>query len=68
MDYNLLVDSTILVGEIMLKNGAETYIVEETMDKLLKTTNMKHIEAVVMTTSITVTLSDPELKHITSIF
>lgn len=67
MDYNLLVDSTILVGEIMLKNGAETYIVEETMDKLLKTTNMKHIEAVVMTTSITVTLSDPELKHITAV-
>ncbi len=67
MDYNLLVDTTILVGEIMLKNGAETYIVEQTMDKLLKTTNMKHIETVVMTTSIVVTLSDPKIEHITAV-
>lgn len=67
MDYNLLVDTAILVGEIMLKNGAETYIVEKTMDKLLKTTNMKHIETVVMTTSIIVTLSDPSIEHITAV-
>ena len=67
MDYHLLVDTAILVGEIMLKNGAETYIVEQTMDKLLKTTNMKHIETVVMTTSIIVTLSDPKIEHITAV-
>lgn len=66
-DYHLLVDTAILVGEIMLKNGAETYIVEQTMDKLLRTTKMKHIEAVVMTTSIIVTLSDPSLEHITAV-
>lgn len=67
MDYHLLVDTAILVGEIMLKNGAETYIVEQTMDKLLKTTHMKHIETVVMTTCIVVTLSDPKIEHITAV-
>lgn len=66
-DYSLLVDTAILLGEIMLKNGAETNRVEEAMDKLLRTTKMKHIEAVVMTTSIVVTLSDPSLKHITAV-
>lgn len=66
-DYSLLVDTAILLGEIMLKNGAETNRVEEAMDKLLRTTKMKHIEAVVMTTSIVVTLSDPSIKHITAV-
>ena len=66
-DYNLLVDTAILLGEIMLKNGAETNRVEKNMDKLLRTTNMKHIEAVVMTTSIIVTLSDPSIEHITAV-
>ena len=66
-DYSLLVDTAILLGEIMLKNGAETNRVEDAMHKLLKTTKMKHIEAVVMTTSIIVTLSDPSLEHITAV-
>ena len=66
-DYNLLVDTAILLGEIMLKNGAETNRVEDVMHKLLRTTKMKHIEAVVMTTSIVVTLSDPSIKHITAV-
>lgn len=66
-DYNLLVDTAILLGEIMLKNGAETKRVEDVMDKLLRTTRMKHIEAVVMTTSIIVTLSDPSIEHITAV-
>lgn len=66
-DYNLLVDTAILLGEIMLKNGAETNRVEDAIDKLLRTTHMKHVEAVVMTTSIIVTLSDPSIEHITAV-
>lgn len=66
-NYNLLVDTAILLGEIMLKNGAETNRVEQAMHKLLKTTKMKHIETVVMTTSIIVTLSDPSIEHITAV-
>ena len=65
IDYALLVDTAVLAGEIMLKNGAETNIVEETIEKILKTQNMKHIEAVVMTTSIVATMSDPEITPIT---
>ena len=35
-DYSLLVDTAILLGEIMLKNGAETNRVEDAIDKLLR--------------------------------
>ena len=65
-DYNLLVDVAILLGEIMLKNGAETKKVEDVMYKLLNTTKMKHVEVVALTTSIIVTLSDPSIEHITA--
>lgn len=65
-DYNLLVDTAILLGEIMLKNGAETKRVEDAMYKLLNTTKMKHVEVVALTTSIVVTLSDPSIDHITA--
>ena len=65
-NYSLLVDTAILLGEIMLKNGAETNRVEDAVHKLLKTTNMKHVEVVVMITSIVVTLSDPSMEHITA--
>ena len=65
IDYALLVDTAVLAGEIMLKNGAETNMVEETIERILKTQNMKHIEAVVMTTSIVATMSDPEIAPIT---
>ena len=37
MDSRLLIDSAVLAGEIMLRNGAETYLVEETINKILKT-------------------------------
>lgn len=65
IDYALLVDTAVLAGEIMLKNGAETNIVEEIIEKILKTNKMKHIEAVVMTTSIIATMSDTEITPIT---
>lgn len=65
LDYTLLVDAAVLAGEIMLRNGAETSIVEETIEKILKTENMKHIEAVAMTTSIVATMSDPKITPIT---
>lgn len=65
IDYALLVDTAVLAGEIMLKNGAETNIVEEIIERILKTNKMKHIEAVVMTTSIIATMSDTEITPIT---
>ena len=43
-DYKLLVDTTILLGEIMLKNGAETNRVEDAMHKLLRTTKKINVK------------------------
>ncbi len=65
VDYRLLMDTAVLAGEIMLRNGAETNLVEETIEKILKTQKMKHIEAVVMTTNITATMSDADINPIT---
>lgn len=66
-NYKLLVDTAVLLGEIMLKNGAETNKVEAVVDKLLRTTKLKHVEVIVMNTSIIVTLSDPSIEHITAL-
>lgn len=65
MDYRLLIDTAVLAGEIMLRNGAETYRVEDTISRMLCISNLKHIEAVVMTTSIIATISDPKMDAIT---
>jgi uncharacterized membrane protein YjjP (DUF1212 family) len=67
MDYRLLIDSAVLAGEIMLRNGSETYLVEETINKILKTQKMKHIETVVMVTMIIATISNPDRDPITVI-
>lgn len=57
-DYQLLVDTAILAGEIMLRAGAETCRVEDTMIRILKTSGFQHCDAYVVTTGITVTLED----------
>ena len=67
MDNRLLVDAAVLAGEIMLRNGAETYLVEETINKILKTQKMKHIETVVMVTMIISSISNPDRDPITVI-
>lgn len=65
MDYSLLMDTAVLAGEIMLKNGSETSKVEETIKKVLGMEDLKHIEAVVMSTSIVATISTPDIEPIT---
>ena len=37
MDTQLLLKTAMLAGEIMLRSGAETYRVEDTMHHILKT-------------------------------
>ncbi|KXZ39442.1 Uncharacterized membrane protein YjjP, DUF1212 family [Alkalithermobacter thermoalcaliphilus JW-YL-7 = DSM 7308] len=39
-------------GEIMLKNGAETYRVEDTIDRICKSKNLKHVSSFVTPTGI----------------
>lgn len=65
MDNRLLLDTAILVGEIMLKSGAETYRVEDTMNRILRLSNLEHIEAAVVSTSIIATISDPSMDAVT---
>ena len=49
----------LLAGKIMMRSGAETHRVEDTLQRILGTTNFEHAEAFVFTTGLIVTLSDP---------
>ena len=55
MDYKLLLDTAVFAGEVLMKSGAETYRVEDTMYRILKKSNLKTVEVLVMMTdSLTV--------------
>lgn len=51
---------TLLAGEILLRNGAETYRVEETMCHVGKACGAKRVEAFVIPTGIIVTVQNDE--------
>ena len=67
MNYELLVNTAVLAGELMLSGGAETYRVEDTMIRILKMSGLSVAEAVATTTGIYVTLSDKSINTITYI-
>lgn len=67
MNYELLVNTVVTAGEIMLSGGAETYRVEDTMNKMLKVSGLRVTETMVTTTCIYVTLSDKSINTITHI-
>lgn len=56
-----------LTGEIMLKNGAETYRVEDTISRILGTTGFAQIEAFTTLTGITISMGDPSITPIASV-
>ena len=57
--YRKLLETAVLAGEIMISSGAETHRVEDTMQRMLSTTNFAHAEAFIFPTGIIATLSDP---------
>ncbi len=57
--YRKLLEMAVLAGEIMISSGAETHRVEDTMQRILGTTNFAHAEAFIFPTGIIATLSDP---------
>ncbi len=63
MNYKLLVDTAALAGELMLKSGAETYRVEDTMYHILQTSNSDSIEALALLTGIVVTVNDKSMEQ-----
>ncbi|MCT4542854.1 MAG: threonine/serine exporter family protein [Vallitalea sp.] len=65
MNYKLIFKFAMLAGEIMLRNGAETYRVEDTINRILQTTNFQVIESFVTPTGIFATLDDPSITMIT---
>jgi uncharacterized membrane protein YjjP (DUF1212 family) len=58
IDHYLLVDAAVLAGELMLTSGAETYRVEDTISRILRTSEFERCDVFVVTTGITVTLAD----------
>jgi uncharacterized membrane protein YjjP (DUF1212 family) len=67
MNYKLLVDTAMLAGEIMLLGGAETYRVEDTMSRILKTSGLEKTETFVTPTGIFLTLGDSSIDAISLI-
>ena len=65
MDHKLVMDTAVLAGEILLKSGAETYRVEDTMKHILNTGNTETAEALVMLTGIVATAEDPGMQPLT---
>lgn len=64
-DYKLLVDTAVLAGELMLKNGAEIYRVEDTVSRILARSGLQTREAYVTSTGFIVTLDDPKVDSMT---
>lgn len=62
--YRRLVDLAMEAGQIMMSAGAETHRVEDTIMRMLGTSEFSHIDAFVLRTGITITLSDPRYKTI----
>lgn len=67
MDYKLVMNTAVLAGELMLRSGAETYRVEDTMNHILRTAGTQTVEASVMMTGIVATIGNPDMEPITVI-
>lgn len=67
MDYKLLMNTAVKAGEIMLKSGAETHRVEDTMYYILRTSKASTVEANVTMTGIVATIEDENSNPITVI-
>jgi uncharacterized membrane protein YjjP (DUF1212 family) len=67
MNYKALFKTAMIAGEIMAQSGAETYRVEDTMIRILKSSKLQSVEVYATTTGIVATLSDPSIEPITGV-
>ena len=51
-----LINLALDAGEIMIKNGAETFRVQDTMRRILATSGQEKVEAIALATVLLVTL------------
>lgn len=65
MNYQMLMDTAVKVGEVMLSHGAEAHRVEDTVYRILKTAKLQTTEVFVIMTGMFATLSDPSMDTIT---
>jgi uncharacterized membrane protein YjjP (DUF1212 family) len=54
-----------IAGEVMLKNGAETYRIEETMDHIAQACGAIRVESFVIPTGVFLTVADSEGRSLT---
>ena len=64
MDYRKLADTAMLAGSIMLRGGAETYRVEDTMQRILDTSGAENREVMVLSTALMLTVDDLSISAI----
>lgn len=60
MKNKIILELALLAGEIMLRNGAETYRVEDTISRVLSSTNTKLLESFVTPTGIFISIDGDE--------
>lgn len=65
MQHKTLLKFAIQAGEIMLRSGAETYRVEDTIERILSAHNLEVIEAFVTPTGIFATIDDESMEMTT---
>ena len=65
MDDKRIANMAVLAGEIMLRSGAETYRVEDTINHILDTAGTVRTESLVMLTGIIVTIERPGEEAVT---
>lgn len=67
MDPKRLMETAVLAGEIMLRSGAETYRVEDTMEHILKNSGAEHIETIALVTGLMATVYGDDMVPISII-
>lgn len=68
MDTQLLMDTAMLAGELLLRSGAETYRVEDTMQHILNhTEHLEIAEILVLLTGISATVKVADEETVTVI-
>ena len=65
MDDKSIANMAVLAGEIMLRSGADTYRVEDTIKHILDTAGTAETESLVMLTGIIVTIDRPGQEAVT---
>lgn len=67
MNYRIIFKTAMLAGQIMAQSGAETFRVEDTMFRILKTSKLQNVDVYAATTGVMATLSNPETEPISAV-